>query len=1577
MSTRMLAAVAVAVLLACNAFAIVYVDKNATGPEDGTSWATAFRTIQAGVDAAAALPVGDEVWVAQGVYNELRSEAWGDSGVTGSLVLKDNVQLYGGFRGTETLRTQRSVYDHGANRPRTIIDGSVSRAGSPAYHVVVIGNATAPNVSVRIDGFGITGGRAVGIATFYHTYRGAGIYNWISSPIIANCMIYDNIAHTSGGGMANESARVGGVDYAANTTLINCVFFNNTAGRNLDWQSNPVRGGGGLFINVNPNTWGDLGVLPAPAIVNCTFSGNILTDPGSNDPPAEWGRNSSGIYNFCNAPTVTNSIVYANANGQIKDETLPIVPPPGGATTVTYSDIQGGWPGAGNINADPLFTNAGAGNFILLNGSPCTNTGTNSVVNPRDLRGVTRPREMVIDMGAFEHDNVPPLALCNSPLYVTLVNGAASITAMDVDNGSSDIPPTPGVDIDIYSIDKSTFDCADLAVSVGGGTIPVVLTVTDYANNSASCTAQATVLGGAPYFEDPNDMTLTPDQGTPLLIRTYRGLSASFKITGCGGNVNRQFTWYFDDGVNPPEQLPTFGDHPRTSSTGVMVDNNDLDSTLTLSNVQEVTSGEYYCVLSDDSGNPAATTGAAALVVAPPVAVTNPTPSITLRTGSDVSWSVVASGGYGPPYNYQWQRNVGGLGWQDVPAPGTYLRTMYPGPQSYNVETEFIGSTDADFTILRALKNNGDTTPVTFDEGQYRVKVDDGSGLGLPPGSVTSGVSNLILEDKVKFVVHPQDSGNLYEGDSASFNVAVIGGSGPYVSYPPDGYSFTWEVNGIAVGSGATNGCTNTLYIPSLLEEQHSGDLVCKVSDWVSGNETTDESNPAFITVKKPVQVTAPIGGHRNTGGSIIFSVTASEGYPGYTYQWQFDGGGGYVNLANGPQPDGSNVSGATDYEMTVSNLTLASAGNYRCVVTDSVGTGSGSVGTSAHATLTVTDLLSVGPTTIFFSTHGGPELYVGDDITLEVTASGGQPPYTYQWYRDTTPVGGDSSQLVITSAAVSDTGEYSCVVDDTSPDPAVTSTPLTVTVYEDLAITDHPVSQTLNVGQTANFTVVAANGWGDTNYQWQYDDGLGGGFVNLSDGGRISGANDASLNIGPLEEADAGAYRCVVTDSGPGPQTLTSSAATLTVTNYLIIVTDLPATYDVYEGDTIGLEVVIGGGVPPYDYTWKKAGDPGFSAPNYNTLAIAPAAFGDAGQYSVTVSDQSGGVNPDIDSGVCAVSVYAPLQITEQPQSVSVYEYAPVSFSVTATGGIPEVTYQWYADVGSGFDPIPEGYYGLIFGTQTDTLNILTALPALNGVPVLCAVSATPSDDLGSSVPVVLQSSVAVLTVGPQLTVTTPSDQKAYLDDPDFEMSATISGGLNPSTYEWQRRIAGQGVFAPIPGGSGAISGNSAVLVVSPAAQTVALYEYRVAVTDDVGTLNSGIAEVEFDNHLSITSQPDDVTVVEGGRAEFSVAVAGGLGQITYQWEKDDGAKAFQPIPGANDPTLVIDPAGPADEGSYRVTISDAGSTITPTGDTVVSNSATLTLGEDVPLAGLGGLALLSAVTALAGTLALRRRKQ
>ena len=98
----------VALLLASAASAAVwYVDAdNSAGPWDGESWDTAFKTIQEGVDAAHAdAEATREVWVAEGLYGEARSNP------TGSVALRADVPVYGGFGGIGVGETERSARD--------------------------------------------------------------------------------------------------------------------------------------------------------------------------------------------------------------------------------------------------------------------------------------------------------------------------------------------------------------------------------------------------------------------------------------------------------------------------------------------------------------------------------------------------------------------------------------------------------------------------------------------------------------------------------------------------------------------------------------------------------------------------------------------------------------------------------------------------------------------------------------------------------------------------------------------------------------------------------------------------------------------------------------------------------------------------------------------------------------------------------------------------------------------------------------------------------------------------------------------------------------------------------------------------------------------------------------------------------------------------------------------------------------------------------------------------------------------------------------------------------------------------
>lgn len=149
--------------------AIRYVRTSGDDQLDGQSWATAKKTVQSGVSAAWAAG-GGEVWVAEGTYAE-------------HLILYGWVHLYGGFTGTETLRTQRDPKAH-----LTVIDGSevppVVNCGHAGYRVATL------------DGFRITrGGKYLGgglPSGSMPSGLGGGIRCDTSSPVISNNEIVYN-----------------------------------------------------------------------------------------------------------------------------------------------------------------------------------------------------------------------------------------------------------------------------------------------------------------------------------------------------------------------------------------------------------------------------------------------------------------------------------------------------------------------------------------------------------------------------------------------------------------------------------------------------------------------------------------------------------------------------------------------------------------------------------------------------------------------------------------------------------------------------------------------------------------------------------------------------------------------------------------------------------------------------------------------------------------------------------------------------------------------------------------------------------------------------------------------------------------------------------------------------------------------------------------------------------------------------------------------------------------------------------------------------------------------------------------
>ncbi|MHC4158723.1 MAG: right-handed parallel beta-helix repeat-containing protein, partial [Planctomycetota bacterium] len=196
-----------------------------------------------------------------------------------------------------------------------------------------------------------------------YTIESGGIYCLDSSPVVTNCLFIRNLAYQGGairnvGGnptitnctFTGNSARYGGAIYNGNNnpTITNCTFSGNSARRE-----------GGAIYNWRGNL----------AVTNCTFSGNLAN------------RTGGAMYNYRSNPVIKNCILWGNEPDQIQPS----------SSVVTYSDVQGGWDGVGNIDEEPNF--AFDADFHLTPASPCIDAGDPNYVagpNETDLDGNPR-----------------------------------------------------------------------------------------------------------------------------------------------------------------------------------------------------------------------------------------------------------------------------------------------------------------------------------------------------------------------------------------------------------------------------------------------------------------------------------------------------------------------------------------------------------------------------------------------------------------------------------------------------------------------------------------------------------------------------------------------------------------------------------------------------------------------------------------------------------------------------------------------------------------------------------------------------------------------------------------------------------------------------------------------------------------------------------------------------------------------------------------------------------------------------------------------------------------------------------
>ncbi len=496
------------------------VQAGAAPPGNGTL-ATPFPSVQAGINAAIN---GDTVLVGPGVYSE--SLNFGGKNIT--------VRSTAGSAATviDAAHLNRVVQFTSGETPAAMIRGFTLRNGGP---IVDGGIFLIVGASPRVEDCVIANGSV--------SNTGGGICLFAASPSISGCTFLGNSATVEGGAIAvlfnsfptivncsftanasnqgaavslnNASATFEGCTFTSNTavndggainvsfgnaTLVRCSLHSNaaTSGGAAKSTFGTLRGTDCRFIQNHAlqNGGAVSASLSTVDFANCIFAANTAVNGGaiSTDGPSVTITNASiasNVASACcggifvvggNAPTVVNSIVTGNSPNQIAGTTVPP------AISITFSNVQGGAPGAGNVSLAPGFVDPANFDFHLSSTSACRNIGTNAAPSlaPTDFDGNPRIVAGTVDLGVDEY--VAPLV-----------------------GSGEDLVLATSVDLTLANVGTK--------LAPGGSTVGISMTTPNWS-----------FIGATPFIAATGYANASPPAATPGLPQVHIDLASFFLL---------------------------------------------------------------------------------------------------------------------------------------------------------------------------------------------------------------------------------------------------------------------------------------------------------------------------------------------------------------------------------------------------------------------------------------------------------------------------------------------------------------------------------------------------------------------------------------------------------------------------------------------------------------------------------------------------------------------------------------------------------------------------------------------------------------------------------------------------------------------------------------------------------------------------------------------------------------------------------------------------------------------------------------------------------------------------------------
>ncbi len=858
------------------------------------------------------------------------------------------------------------------------------------------------------------------------------------------------------GGAAGAQSSGGGLANFGNARLINCTFFANGANGGNGGSGSEGRAQGGTGGSGGSAWGGNLfsgGRHAQITLTHCTIAdggavGGTNGPPGGGSLPGKNGKlglgrganiaNSNGFFTIQNS-IVANPISGTNGYGKKYQGTRNII---SDLSLKTFKTVF--------TNMDPklgtLRLNGGSVQTIeLLADSPAIDFAITNFSITADARNILRPSGTNADIGAFEYGIVlgPPRILAH-PRDV-LAREGFDVT-FDVTAGG-DAPLRYQWRKDGEAIDGETSSSLAL-FGVGdedAGAYTVVVS-----NNSGSTTSGAANLTIAkPPVITVDLSSFTNDSGADFTL----------SITA-EGDAPLRYEWYGDS---------------------VLISGASLD-TLFVSNPQQTAT--YQVVVRNEYGDTPSSLAVVTIAMTPPSITTQPVSRIVAVSNS-VTFSVGTAGSR--PQSYQWYFNL-----TNLLAGATNQSYRIPMARATNegsyhvVVINQVGTTNSTNVtlVVQLTKPTIVTQPVSFSSAiggtaTFGVEAAEPGPLGYRwyfntntliafatnsvltltnvqatnwgfyqvvvtnlVGSVTSTPAVLSIPPAIQ--TQPL-SASVYQGDASVFSVVATSGST---------IQYQWFFNGVVMpGANSASVTINNT------QATNAGSYFVRLTNALgaafSASATLTVLDPVLAITSQPVSLTL------YSSENAVFGVVNTGRAP-ISYQWFFNG----TNL----------LAGATNSQLTVTNVQATNVGSYFVRLTNTLGSVS-----SAAATLTVLD-----PTPVITSQPLGLSLYSGEDAVFSVTNTG-LSPFSYQWFLNGTNLlsGATSSLLTITNVQTTNAGNYHVVI--TNAGGAVTSAPASLLVTNSApVITAQPPDLVVPANEVITLTVGVVGSTPMT-FQWYH----------------------------------------------------------------------------------------------------------------------------------------------------------------------------------------------------------------------------------------------------------------------------------------------------------------------------------------------------------------------------------------------------------------------------------------------------------------------------------------------------------